>query len=1036
VSGFLDGPPGEETGGPRWFNIPAQRPFLADLARGLLQGLAPRGPGALAEAVVLLPTRRAARDLAQAFLAASGGAAMLLPQVRALGDLDEGEPPFEAGDLVLDLPPAISPAHRRLELAGLVAAHGELLERRLDARSALELADALAAFLDAWQIEERDDPDAVDALVEGDLARHWLISAAFLKIATRAWPRRLDELGMMDVAARRVVLTRRLAERWRNRPPDHVMVAAGSTGSAPATADLLAAIAAAPLGAVVLPGLDADLAQSAWREVGEAHPQGTMKRLLERAGLDRGAVRTWPASAVVDAAGRWRRRLINEALRPPDATADWLAQIAALRAEAGQRAPAAAASDPIAQGLAGLTVITARTEEEAASAVALLLRETLETPGATAALVTPDDDLSRRVRARLTRWNIEADSSSGRPLSGAPAAVLAALLAHATAEPDEGPDPVRLLAILKHPLARLGLAPSDLETARRALERHGLRGPRPDGWAALTARLQTALDRSRTEAEPPAPRIGGLQAAIALAERARGVLAGVAGPWADDVAAPAAAALALTRGLEALASGPAGGLGELWAGQAGEALGVVLAGLMEDGDVLPPVTRAGFADLLDGLLSRERVRPGGASHPRLRSLGVLEARMLRPDRLILAGLEEGVWPQAPPIDPFLSRPMRERLGLPPPERRIGLSAHDFAQAACAPEVVLVSCERRGGSPAVASRWLWRLRALAAGAGLELPGRPEVLEWARALDAPLADPPPSLRTALRPAPTPPVAARPRRLSVTAVERWVRDPYALYAREILRLRPLDRPDEPVEARARGIAIHAAFERFSHEHPGELPPDPEAVFAALLREELRAAGMPAARMAREQALAANVAPWVIDFERRRRPGARLLTEAEGRMTFAAPAGEFTLTAKADRIEARGAVGDILDFKTGQAPSRRQVRSGVSPQLTLTGAILADGGFAEIGALTPGELLYVRVSGGRVPGTEEPRSDGDAAGLAARTLEGLKRRVARFDHPATPYLSWAMPQFIGRYGGDYDHLARLWEWHVLGDGWSEGGE
>ncbi len=724
MTGFLDPAPGQDGGAPRWFTIPAQRPFLADLAAGLWQALAPLGPAALADATVLLPTRRAARDLAQAFLGASGGDAVLLPQVRALGDLDEGEPPFEAGDLVLDLPPAISPARRRFELGGLVAAHGDLLERRLDARSALELADALAAFLDACQIEEQDDPDAVDALVESDLARHWRISAAFLKIATQAWPRRLDALGLMDIAARRVLLTRRLAERWRNRPPGQVMIAAGSTGSAPATADLLAAIAAAPRGAVVLPGLDLDLADDAWREVGEAHPQGAMKRLLQRAGLDRGAVRAWPGSTVVDAAGRWRRRLINEALRPPDSTADWLAQIDALRAEAGADAP-----DPIAQGLAGLTTLTARAEEEAASLIALLLRATLETPGATAALVTPDDDLARRVSARLTRWNIEADSSAGQPLAGAPAAVLAALLAHAAAEVEAAPGPVRMLAILKHPLARLGRAVQDLQTARRALERHGLRGPRPDGWSGLTARLQDVLGAARAGTEPDPRRIAGLEAALALTESLRDLLAGLAAPYAGGVAAPSAAALALTRGLEALAAGPAGGLGDLWAGQGGEALGGVLAALIEDSDALPPVTPAGFADLLDGLLARERVRPGGASHPRLRILGVLEARMLRPDRLILAGLEEGVWPQAPPVDPFLSRPMRERLGLPSPERRIGLSAHDFAQAACAPQVVLVQCERRGGSPAVASRWLWRLRALAAGAGLELPGRPEALDCA-------------------------------------------------------------------------------------------------------------------------------------------------------------------------------------------------------------------------------------------------------------------------------------------------------------------
>ena len=1009
MSGFLDAP------GPRWFTIPAHRPFLEDLAAGIWRALGPLGPEALAEAVVLLPTRRSARDLAQAFLKAAGARAMILPQVRALGDLEEGEPPFEAGDLALDLAPAISPLRRRFELAGLVTEHQSLLERRLDAGSALELADALAAFLDACHIEEREDPGAIDALVDGELARHWQLSAAFLKIATEHWPRRLADLGMMDVAARRVALMRRLADRWRDAPPAEVMIAAGSTGSAPSGADLLSAIAAAPRGAVVLPGLDVDLAEDAWREVGDAHPQGTMKRLLTRAGLERGAVRAWNPAGTLEPAGRWRRRLINEALRPPESTADWLTQIDRLREE-GE----AGGADPIALGLDGLTVVTARAEEEAATIAALLLREVLETRGKTAALITPDDALARRVSARLTRWAITADSSSGQPLAAASAAVLLSLLARLAGDML---DPVALLAVLKHPLVRLGMEALDLDGARRTLERYGLRGARPDDWEVVAARLTDREGRS------------GVDEAVSLIGAFSDALSGLRRPYGPDGAArPEPAARALIAVAETLAAGPDGTPGDLWGGQAGEALGALLAGLIEGAAALPAVTPMGFADLIDGLLSRERVRPGGASHPRLRILGVLEARMLRADRVILAGLEEGSWPAPAPVDPFLSRPMRDRLGLPPPERRIGLSAHDFAQAACAPEVFLLQSERRGGSPAVASRWLWRLRTLAKGAGLELPDRPDLVAWARALDAPLADPPASLKTASRPMPTPPVSARPRTLPVTAVELWLRNPYGLYARDILKLRPLDRPDEPVDARARGTAIHKAFERFSIDHPEDLPDDAEALFAGLLMAELRRAGMPAARMERERALAVNVAPWVIAFERRRRPGARLLTEARGEMTFDAPYGPFTVTARADRIEARGTFGDVIDFKTGAAPSQKQVKAGVAPQLTLTGAILAAGGFADAGRLAPGELLYVRVNGGRTPGREESRGGDDPAALVADILAGLKTRVAKFDLADTPYRAWAMPQFIGRYGGDHDHLARLWEWHVVGDASAEG--
>jgi ATP-dependent helicase/nuclease subunit B len=989
---------------PRWFTIPPHRPFLRDLAAGVLRDLAPEGPDQMAQALILLPTRRAARALPAAFLDAAEGRALVLPQVRVLGDLDEGEPPFEIGDIALGLPPPIEAGRRRYELARLVLENADLLGRPVHAASALDLADALGAFLDAWQIEERGDADAIGALAPEAFAGHWRISAAFLGLALRAWPDRLAALGRIDIAARRAALLRRLAERWRDRPPVTPVLVAGSTGSAPATAALIAAIGAAPAGAVVLPGLDTALADDAWRQIGEAHPQFALKRLLERSGIERAAVPAWDPSAEGERQGRWRRRLINEALRPPESTADWLPLIAGLRDEGR-----AAGVDPIARGLEGLALFTTRDDDEAATVAALLMRETLETPALTCALVTPDAALARRVRARLTRWGLRVDASSGQSLANAPAAVLAALLARAVADPL---DPVRLLSIAKHPLVRLGLAAGERRRAVRGLERRGLRGLRPDGWEALAARLDGADD-----------------GALVACERLRAAIDHAGAPFATGAADAPAAARALAEALEALAGAPGGDPGGLWGDDGGEDLGRLASGLMEESGALGEVSRAGFAELVESLLQREALRDrAGETHPRLRILGVLEARLLHADRLILAGLEEGVWPAGAGIDPFLSRPMRAQLGLPQPERRIGLSAHDFAQAAGAPEVVMIERERRDGAPAMTSRWLWRLRTLAAGAGVALPTRPEVLAWARALDAPIADPPASLRPAARPAPTPPVAARPRELPVTAVEQWVRDPYGLYARRILRLQPLEPPDAPAEARLRGVAVHGALERFARDWREGLPPEPEATFVALLMGELRETGLPRARLARERALAANLAPWVIDFERQRRAGAVLVVEAKGAMRWAAPAGEFTLSARADRLEVRGEVADILDFKTGLPPSQKMVDAGLSPQLTLTGAILMHAGFEGLGPLTPGELLYVQITGGREPGRVEPRGGGDAAGLSLEALAGLRRRVAHFDRRETGYVSWARPQFI-RSGGDYDHLARVWEWRVIGD-------
>ncbi len=496
-----------------------------------------------------------------------------------------------------------------------------------------------------------------------------------------------------------------------------------------------------------------------------------------------------------------------------------------------------------------------------------------------------------------------------------------------------------------------------------------------------------------------------------------------------------ARARGLTAALETLAEGP-GGASDLWRGAGGEALSRLLAGLIHESETLPGLSTAAFADLLEGLMARTPLRRGGATHPRLAILGVLEARLVSPDLTILAGLEEGVWPSTTPADPFLSRPMRDALGLPPPERRIGLAAHDFAQAAAAREVVLLHTQTRDGAPSVKSRWLWRLEALVKGAGLALPEHAEALDWARWMDAPLASPPPSLRGAPRPQPRPPVEARPRGLSVTAIEKWVRDPYSIYARYVLGLRPLDRPGIEPDARVRGIAIHKAFERFALDYPDALPADGEQVFAGMLVDELRAAGMTETQLVRERALAANAAHWAMDFEARHREGATLHVEQQGRLVVGSNAGPFELTGRADRIEVRGETADILDFKTGAAPTAKQVRAFLAPQLTLTAAILEGGGFADIGARRPGALMYVRVRGGRKAGEEIAVGKGDAAKMAADARARLEAMVEAYDQESQPYVSWAVPQFIGRYGGDYDHLARLWEWAVIGEEGDEGDE
>jgi ATP-dependent helicase/nuclease subunit B len=1018
-----------EQPGPRWYAIEARRPFLDDLAAGVLDWLGDHPPETLSDAVILLPNRRAARAFTAALTRLAGGRPILLPQVRPLGDLEEDEPPFAPGELGLDLPPAIAPLTRRFEMAQMIV---EDFQPGLPPLRALALADALGGFLDSCQLEEVEDIGRVATLVEGDLAEHWQESARFLGLAVEAWPKRLEAMGLVDPAWRRARLLRLLADAWTERPPTQTVIAAGSTGSAPAAADVLAAVARAPRGCVVLPGLDFDLDARVWNQLGESeqHPQNALWRLLDRHSVPRETVRSWfcPRQPATGAArGRARQRLLNEALRPAESTDDWRVLIRDLRATAFRSQSA----DPIAEGLEGLSVVTVRAEEEAATTLALMMRETLETPGKTCALVTPDLALGRRVASRLERWGISADLSSGQPLSRMPAGRLIDLCARFVADPL---DPHVLLGLLKHPLVRLDPGGPSSEVAVKALEQFGLRGPRRRSWARLRETLARAGQPRDDGKVPSAVTLDRLSAAGALVDRLEDLFAGAVTAF-SPYAALDTAARDLTRLVEALA-GQDG-----WAGPDGEAAAGLMTALIEGGGSLGDVLPAEFAALVHELLTEQTVRSGGANQPRLRILGAIEARLVRADRMILAGLEEGVWPNAAPTDPFLSRPMRKALGLPPPERRLGQTAQDFVQAACAEEVILVHSGRRGGQPAVKSRWLWRLEMLTRGADaeatpvtLEQPSRH--LALARTLDAPARSRP---DYAPRPGPRPPVERRPRELPVTGVERWVRDPYAIYARYVLGLRQLDRPGQAADALARGNAVHKAVERMTLAWPRALPDDGAARLEALLLEELTSHGFEDAAMAREAPLARNSARWLAAFEADRRArGIEIRVEEKVAMMIPASFGPFRLTAKADRIELSATGAAVLDFKTGSIPTAKQVKSGFSPQLTLTGAILAEAGLSDTGPVSPEDLTYVRVVGRKTAGEAKTHATGaEARSLSMAALEGLKARIARFDDPDTPYLSWVAPQFMGTFGGNYDHLARVWEWHVVGgEDAAEGGD
>ncbi len=1001
------------------YTIPPHRDFVAALARGLLDrfGDTPEG---LAPVLVLLPTRRACRTLREAFLRQSGGAPMLLPRMHPIGDVDEDDLALSAGEDLppedkssFEAPPAIAELKRQLLLARLILER----ERDASAEQAVLLAQALARLLDRAQTE-RLSFDRLAELAPAELSAHWQQTLDFLKIVTEAWPAILAGDGLIDPAARRNLLLERLQERWAQFPPNHPVIAAGSTGSIPATADLLARVAALPHGQVVLPGLDRHLDTQSWSavEADEGHPQFGLARLLQRLDIRREDVRDWPEPAEEDGTARCeappaRVRLVAEALRPAETTEAW-----ARKPLDGDTLAAALGPD--------FGRVVCRDPGEEARVIALAFRRTLDTPGKTATLVTPDRELGRRVAAEMQRWGVRVDDSAGMPLAATPPASFLLLLAR-TVEDDLAPN--GLLALLKHPLCAAGQAVAETRRQARALERAALRGPRPPaGIEGLQRRLAAARD------DPFGPEAPVCEAAAALVERLAGLLDPLLPGDRHDRGLPdhLGALCGVAAGLAATPEDPAGR--GLWAGDAGEALARFIAELADASAIVAPASLYdpldNGASLLATLMLGRVVRPRYGAHPRLAIQGPLEARLHHADLTILGGMNEGTWPPEAPVDPWMSRPMRQQFGLPSPERRTGLSAHDFAQAFCAPEVIVTRSEKVEGSPTVASRWLQRLDTVLEGA-LD----PEALLRIRNRDralvslARLLDRPQQVRSCARPMPRPPLAARPRKLSVTQIEKWLRDPYTIYARYILRLAPLDEIDADPGALDRGIVLHDVFEAFVRDFPaGPLPPDALSKLKALGRERFmslaRSPGVAALWWPRfERAAEAFVA---VEAGRRAAIG-NSHVEVTGRIEIPAPAGRFTLTGKADRIDLfRDGSAEILDYKTGSLPKKADVDSGFNPQLALEGLILRRGGFEGVPQVADVEALtYWQIGGGRRPLVAREAGNEAPADLIAAAERGLSRLVAAYDDPGKAYAARPASAWALAYN-DYEHLARIREW------------
>jgi ATP-dependent helicase/nuclease subunit B len=1021
------------------FNIPASAPFLRTLIDALVSGNLIRDFNALSDPLALsrltlyLPTRRACRLARDEFLIANKGLPAVLPRLMPLGDIDEDEIVFAQAatgalaEAALALPRQLEPVERRLLLTQLVnkwatssavrGAAGTPLVANTPA-AALALADDLARLIDDM-ITRQVGWDALDNLVPEEYDRYWQLSVALLNILRKEWPDELKRRGTIEAAERRDLLIE--AESERLKRSDAPVIAAGSTGSMPATAKLIATIAHLPNGAVVLPGLDMHLDDASWRSLAGTktawsedtpcfgHPQFAMQGLLATIDISRSDIKQLASDA-------GRGAFMSEALRPAATTDRWPHPTDKTFAEQADRA------------LAGISVIEAANAEDEALAIAVALREA-EHERKSAALITPDRGLARRVLAALERWNVPVDDSAGDPLADAPAGLFARLVAEAAIG---GLAPVTLLAMLKHPLCRLGAPEGAHARAIAALERAILRGPRPKPGSENLAHALKTFRASREDLHSRDPRKLVSDAQLDLADALVAKLQTALQPLealAERRATLAKFAIAHCDALKAISLGDDGAT-FAFLGADGKKLELALDELIDTPASAALEMPAGdYPDFFQAALAAQVVRLRERPGVRVRILGPLEARLQHVDRIVLGGLNEGTWPPETRSDPWLSRPMRLSLGLDLPERRIGLAAHDFAQALGAPEVILSRAAKVAGAPTVASRFVQRIAALAGDRWEKAKTRGHrYLAYAHMLDTPAGPPKP----VPRPEPEIPVEARPARLSVTDIEHWLRDPYTIYAKHVLRLVPLDPVDAAPGAADRGSAIHDAIGNFTKKNATGLPAAPEDELLARGKESFA----PLADYPEAQAFwwprFKRIAHWFAGWERERRP---LLSavhgETKGRLEI--PLGgeiKFTLTAQADRIEQRqDGQYTIVDYKTGAPPTSPQVRSGMAPQLTLEAAILRHGEFENVARGPVAELTYVRLRGGEPAG--EPKNidfedkTPDAYADIARTR--LTEIATKFLIGGEPYRSLVHPMWKKQYG-EYDHLARVKEWASSG--------
>lgn len=966
------------------FGIPLGVDFPAGLVNGLLSEYQGRPPEDLARVNLIVNTNRMARRIRDIF---DAGNAALMPRIMLLTDLAK---------LVWDaeIPAAQSPLRRRLELVQLVSA---LLEREPDLAprsSIFDLADSLANLMNEMQ-GEGVDPSVLETLNVDDLSGHWDRALTFLKIIRPFFD---PDLKSPDPEMRGRLIVAALREKYKICPPKDPIILAGSTGSRGTTQELMKVICDLPLGKIILPGFDFDMTAEHFDQLksshtktpdAEDHPQYRFYRLMQVLNVSRDDIHPWAADMPT---APDRNKAISLALRPAPVTDQWLAEGPSLA--------------NLETAFSELTLVQAPNQRAEAMAIALRLRAAAEN-NESAALITPDRVLTRQVTAALARWGIIPDDSAGIPLH---LTASGRFLRHIGAMYQGEISLSDLIVLLKHPITHSGsdrgehlLLTRDLELLMRS-----------NNWRSLSP--EKLIEFSEKHHSPLA------------ASWAKWILANFTPqtpPNFDNLGSRLNRHIAIACAVAA-GSQTHTGEGSLWEGDAGQKAHSVVDELQKHSDATGPVSTRDYLSIFNAVLSRGEVRNSQIVHPKILIWGSLEARVMGADLIILGGLNEGVWPATPTPDPWLNRVLRQEAGLLLPDRRIGLSAHDFQQAIAAPRVWLTRSMKSDDAETVPSRWLNRILNMLQ--GLPDQGGQQAVnkminrgaEWLARVD--IFETTKTVPKATRPSPIPPVTARPTEVSVTEIRRLIRDPYAVYAKRVLDLKPLSPIENEPTPADRGIVLHKILERFVRSISGTgIRPNYDHLITMAQDHFEEKISDPVLRMAWLSRFEEIAKDFIAAEEVRQLNSPTSRTEIQGRFEFSEI--PMTLTGYADRIDILPEGGvHIVDYKSGTVPTKRQ-QLYFDKQLLIEAAMIENGAFSDIPPTSEIRAYYVGI-GAKYTEVDAPIAEE----TPAQTWERLRKLLITYRDENKGYTARRAAEYEGDYD-DYDGISRFGEWDITDD-------